>query len=195
MDFLDNLWNQWFPDKKEKRKIQVLEELHRSESYEAAYLSWRTGKEVEDLIKAVERSYYLKKNQIQGEYPIHLFHSAAANGFALTYHPGLSPRTFQFLLDFWRDRMIALGYRLANTDRQIREKEHFVETIEKHYLKPPLTKNSPVAEQRFGNVLLEYVLVDQEPSYLKVMATIYSDRLFTEAQPFDDLLEHLFSIR
>lgn len=195
MAFLDNILNQLFPDREDKRKVQVLEELRRSENYLAAYQSWKESPEAEELVKAVERSYYLKKNQIQGNYAVHLFQSPAANGFALTHHPSLSPRTFQFLLDFWRDRVLALGYRLANTDRQIREKEQFVETIEKHYLKPPLSKNTAQAEQRFGNVLLEYVLVDQQPSYLKVMVTIYSDRLFTEAQPFDDLLEHLFSLK
>lgn len=192
MAFLDNLWDRLFPNDKDKRPVQVMEELRRSTHYKNSYNTWKESSEAKSLLKAVERSYYLKKNHIQGEYALHLFQSASANGFALTHHPSLDPQTFQFLLDFWRDRMLALSYRLANTDRQIREKGNYVETIEKHYLKPPLSRNQAQADQRFGNVLLEYVLIDQQPSYLKVMVTVYSDRLFTEAQPFDELLDHLF---
>lgn len=194
MEFLDNLFGKLFPEKKENRPVQVMELLRRSHKYQMAYATWKESPEAAQILKAIDRSYYLKRNQIQGDYNIHIFQSAAANGFALTYHPALSAQFFQFLLDFWRDRMLAIGYRLANTDRQIREKNSYVEIVEKHYLKPPLTKNKPLAEQRFGNVLLEYMLVDQQPSYIKVMATIYSDRLFTEALSFDDLLEQLFSM-
>lgn len=194
MEFLDNLFGKLFPEKKENRPVQVMELLRRSNKYQLAYATWKESPEARQILKEIDRSYYLKRNQIQGDYTIHLFQSAAANGFAITYHPALSPQFFQFLLDFWRDRMLAIGYRLANTDRQIRDKDTYVETVEKHYLKPPLTKNQAQAEQRFGNVLLEYVLVDQQPSYIKVLATIYSDRLFTEALSFEELLEQLFSM-
>lgn len=192
MGFPENLFKQLFPDRGEKQPMQLTELIRRSSQYQKEYDFWKISGETKALVKEIERSYYLKKNGINGGFTIHLFQSAAANGFALPWHPGLSPQVFPFLLDLWRDRVLATGYRLANTDRQIREIGSGVQTTEKHYLKPPLTKNKPLTEQRYGNVLLEYVLTDQEPEYIKVMATTYSDRLFTEPQPFDDLLDQLF---
>lgn len=194
MGFPENLFNKLFPDRQQNKPVQVMELLRRNVQYRQAFDEWKINEESKVLVKEIERSYYLEKNQIQGKYTIHLFRSPAANGFALTQHPDLSPQVFQFLLDLWRDRILATGYRLANTDRQIRDKGAYVETTEKHYLKPPLTKNQPQAEQRFGNVLLEFVIRDQEPAYIKVLATTYSDRIFTPPKPFDDLLDQLFKL-
>lgn len=193
MAFIDDLFKKLFPGRQANRQFQVMEELRRSQAYQQAYGQWLGSKEAQELIGAVEKSYYLKKNQVAGEYPVHLFESAAANGFALSYHPNIQARQFQFLLDYFRDRVLTLGYRLANTDRQIKEKESYIKTTEKHYLKPPLSKGR-IADQRYGNVLLEYVLIDQQPSYLKLMVTIYTDHLFTEAQAYDELLDYLFSL-
>lgn len=192
MGFPENLFKQLFPNKGENQALQVRELIRRSSQYQKEYDYWKISGETKALVKEIERSYYLKKNGIKGGFTIHLFQSPAANGFALLWEPGFSPQQFTFLLDLWRDRVLATGYRLANTDRQIREKGSMVQTTEKHYLKPPLTKNQPLTEQRFGNVLLEYVLTDRQPEFIKVMATTYSDRLFSQPQPFDDLLDQLF---
>ncbi len=170
-----------------------MELLVRSEDYKKKYRNWMSSGEAVKLIKRVERSYYLKKNRMKGDYEVHLFNSPAANGFALTYHPDISPVEFQFLLDYWRDRTLLLNYRLANTDRQLREKENYIQTTEKHYLKPPLTMGQKKSEQRYGNILLEYVLINHQPNYIKLMVTIYSDHLFTTADPFDELVDYLFS--
>lgn len=194
MAFMESLFDKLFPGKNANRQVQVMEELHRSPAYQEAYGQWSGSPEARGLIAAVEKSYYLKKNHIAGEYPVHLFESAAANGFALSYHPNIQARQFQFLLDYFRDRVLRMGYRLANTDRKIKEKESYISTTEKHYLKPPISKDRKIADQRYGNILLEYVLIDQQPSYLKLMVTIYSDHLFTEAQAYDELLDYLFSL-
>ena len=193
MAFFDNLIDKLFPGRHQNKPVEVTEPLVRSPAYLEKYQQWKNSSEASQLIKEVERSFYLKKNQIKGDFELHLFNSPAANGFALSYHPDISEQEFQYLLDYWRDRTMELNYRLANTDRQMREKGSYVQTTEKHYLKPPISKNKAKTEQRYGNILLEYVAINQQASYLKLMVTIYSDHLFTKAEPFDELVDHLFS--
>lgn len=194
MAFLDDLIKKLFPERQKSRPVEVQEELRRSESYLQAYSEWKSSGEAEELLRKVKTSYQMKSGGIEGLYPVHLFNSAAANGFALSYHPTISRQEFRFLLDYLRDRVLDLGYRLANTDHQIRDKETYIQTTEKHYLKPPISRaQAKKAEQHYGNILLEYVLIDNQPSYLKLMVTIYTDHLYTEAQPYDELIEQLFT--
>lgn len=193
MALFDDLFNKLFPERQKNRPVEVQEELRRSESYLQAYTEWKNSGQAVELMRKVEKSYEMKKGGIEGLYPIHLFNSAAANGFALSYHPTISRQEFRFLLDYLRDRVLALGYRLANTDHQIRDKETYIQTTEKHYLKPPISRAAAKkSEQRYGNILLEYVLIDNQPSYLKLMVTIYTDHLYSKAQSYDELIEKLF---
>lgn len=193
MAFFDNLIEKLFPGRHQNKLVEVTEQLVRGRAFQEKYQKWKSSEEATQLIKRVEKSFHLKKNQMQGDFELHLFQSPAANGFALTNHQDISPLEFQYLLDYWRDRTLDLNYRLANTDRQLREKENHVQTTEKHYLKPPISRDKAKTVQGYGNILLEYMSINQQPAYLKLMVTIYSDRLFTKAEPFEELIDHLFS--
>lgn len=194
MAFLDDLLKKIFPERKKDRPVEVQEELRRSESYLQAYQEWKSSGQAEDLMRKIKKSLQMKQCGTEGLYPVHLFNSAAANGFAISYHPTISRQEFRFLLDYLRDRVLDMGYRLANTDHQIRDKETYVQATEKHYLKPPLSPaEAKKAEQHYGNILLEYVLIDNQPSYLKLMVTIYTDHLYTKAHSYDELVERLFN--
>ena len=194
MDFLDDLLNQLFPESNQNEPVQVKEELRRNERYLQHYRVWKESSCLADLLKSVEDSYYQKKRQAEGIYHMHLFQSAPANGFALSYHPAIGARAFQFLFDYLRDQALALNYRLQNTDRHIRDRGTYVQTTEKHYLKPNNSPGQALNNQRYGNILLEHVLIDQQPSYLKLLVNVYSDHQFTEALSFEDLLSKLFRV-
>jgi hypothetical protein len=59
---------------------------------------------------------------------------------------------------------------------------------------PEQPNRPPVAiNQQYGNVLLEHVQINRQPSFLKVQVNIYADHLYTEARSFDDLVACLFS--
>ncbi|MFT6053161.1 MAG: hypothetical protein ACJAS3_000119 [Roseivirga sp.] len=47
--------------------------------------------------------------------------------------------------------------------------------------------------QLYGNILIEYVMIVRKPSYIKLMANIYQDRMYSEALAFDELIEKLFT--
>jgi hypothetical protein len=69
-----------------------------------------------------------------------------------------------------------------------------VRVTEKFYLKPPLQApvENELISQLFGNVSIEKISVDNKPSYLKLLVTVYSDRLYQNAKPFDQMMDRLF---
>ena len=89
--------------------------------------------------------------------------------------------------------MLELGYKISVADRKISEKNTCEETVEKWYLKP-LTEDleTGIANQRYGNITVEKIEIDRKPNYIKFLASIYQDRLYTKALTFEELLENLF---
>jgi hypothetical protein len=60
-----------------------------------------------------------------------------------------------------------------------------------HYLKPQPGNDPNIANQRYGNILIEMVQYDDKPQFIKFMANVYQDRLFTQAGQFEDLMHTL----
>jgi hypothetical protein len=193
MALFDDIWEQLFPEQPDRHPVAVKEALVRSAPYLQQYEEWKSSSQSLALISEIEKAYYKKRNQVAGFYQIHLLQSGPANGFALSYHPEIGEQAFKFLFDYWRDRMLNLGYQLKNTDRHTREMPDHVQTTEKHYLKPPVKPKKLPINQQYGNVLLEHVQINRQPSFLKVQVNIYADHLYTEAHSFDDLVAYLFS--
>lgn len=197
MSYFDKLVNKLF-SKKPKGVAAVHEVLKRSRAEQESYQDWKGSNEQEALLQEIAKAYYYKKTNITSELEVHLFNTAYANGFAITYHPKIQPRVFQHLSEYFRDKVLEMGYRVVNADRRIIDRDHYVETIEKYYLKPPLSAADLSQEviqvnQLFGNIAIEHVLIDGKPSFLKVLASIYSDRQFREAQSYDDFVTGLFA--
>jgi hypothetical protein len=69
-----------------------------------------------------------------------------------------------------------------------------VKVTQKFYFKPPIklpTQNELIS-QLYGNIVIEKVSLNNQPNYLKFLATFYSDRLYQDPNPFDQLLDRLF---
>jgi hypothetical protein len=43
-------------------------------------------------------------------------------------------------------------------------------------------------EQKFGNIHVEFLTINDKPDYIKLMANVYSDRNYREAESFENLL-------
>lgn len=191
MTFFDNLYKKLFAQKSSHNPKIYSDVIERNSKYRFQYDEWKESSKPSELIALYSRSYYLKQTGIQNDPEVHLFTSQAANGFALTYSPLLSREEFQYLFDWLADKVKLLGYRLVNSDVQITEKPEFMETKEKHYLKPPLGSFDSATDQFYGNILVEYVMVNDEPGYIKLLANTYSDRLYLEPRPHSELINYL----
>jgi len=131
---------------------------------------------------------------VKTELKFHILSTPYANGFALTYHPSIGIQAFNCFFDYLKDQVKNIAYQLNNSSRKIYDKPSYVETKEKYYLKPPLKaiEDNELFDQLYGNISIEYILIDEKPSYIKLVASIYSDRLYTKALPFEDLAKKLF---
>ena len=87
-----------------------------------------------------------------------------------------------------------MGYRRVSLDRKIEEVHDLVRVTEKYYFKPPLSAADldNKIDQLFGNISLEKIYLNNKPNFLKVLVTVYADRLYLKAAPFDRFMDQLF---
>ena len=197
MSFFDKISHKLFPKDKPPQYADVHEILKRPERDQQAYEVWKNQPECEALIKEVAQAYYYKKTNISSPLDVHLLNTVYANGFAVSYAPHLTAKEFQHLFDYFKEQVTTMDYRVVNADRRIKDKVMYVETTERYYLKPPLHKGDIAhgsINQLYGNVAVEYALINDRPSYIKVQASVYSDRLYQDALHFDDFAEKLFAV-
>lgn len=156
--------------------------------------NWLQSEEARDLIGLISKNYYFKTSGIQSHPEIHILNSPYANGFAVSFENPLTSKTFSQLFFAFGLRMLDLGYHRVSLDRKMEEVNEQVKTTEKQYFKPPLSSAdfSRKIDQLYGNVSIEKVSIDDKPSFLKVLVTVYSDHLYQKAQPFDEFIEALF---
>lgn len=200
MSYFDKLVGKLFPDKHSSGAAEVHEILKRNERDQKQYQQWKNTAEQEILMRELAQSYYYKKTDIRSDIEIHLFNTAYANGFAVTYHPKISAKSFQHLFEYFKDKVLDMQYRLVTADRRILDREQYIETIEKYYLKPPLNAQGTstpkeVIDQQYGNIVIEHILIDNRPSYIKLLASIYSDSLYNEALSYDEFMSRLFDAK
>ncbi|XOV91443.1 MAG: hypothetical protein ACFHWX_14640 [Bacteroidota bacterium] len=191
MSYFDQVYQQLFDKKSEKSEVLIYEVIERNKRYKADYLHWVKSDDFKKLSLDIFSSLELKKDAIDKTPMVHLLNSRNANGFAISYHKEIRKTDFQYFFDWLSDRTQTLDYQLKNSDVTVTKKNEIVETREKHYLKPRV-KNEEVLDQQYGNILIEHILINDVPSYIKYTANSYSDRKYQEVQNFDKLAEYLF---
>lgn len=192
MSFFDDVVGKLF-GKQPSKAAYIHEVLERSEKDLAGYENWLKSELRREVLQEIERAYYLKKQGILSQIDVHLLESKYANGFAISYSDLVGKENFQNVFDYLKEQVLKHGYKIAQADRRILDKDSHEETIEKWYLKPISEElESKIVNQRYGNVLIEKIEVDRKPSYIKFMANVYQDRQYTIAEPFQDLLDKVF---
>ncbi|RAI91966.1 hypothetical protein [Algoriphagus yeomjeoni] len=192
-NFLDDLFNKVF-NSSEKAPVNHKENIVQKGEDVAKVRDWMNSTEGRELFGRVSKSYYFKTIQIEERPQTHILDSKYARGFAITYDDPLDEQTFSLLFLAFAQRVLALGYRQVSFDRKMEEVNDQVKVTEKFYFKPPLkilAKNELIS-QLYGNISIEKINVNNQPNYLKVLVTFYSDRLYLDPEPFDQFLDHLF---
>ena len=192
MSFFEEVMARVFGKQLSKTAL-IHEVLTRSEKEVASFHLWENSEDRKDLIHEVQHAYYMKRQGISSSLEVHLLESKYSNGFAISYHSQIGVENFKHLFDFLKLKVLENKYKLAQGDRRVIPRDRYVESIEKWYLKPETEGESDgTFNQRFGNVLIEKVEIDGNPSYIKFMANLYQDRQYTEAKPFQGLLDIVF---
>jgi len=157
---------------------------------------WAQNQDGKEILELIYKNYHFKKTQISDTPQVHIFESPYANGFAISYDEPFDNKSFSKLFLAFSQRVLALGYRQVSLDRKFEEINDQVKLTEKFYFKPPLQAPimGEIISQLFGNVTLEKVSIDNNPSYIKFLVTVYSDRLYQDPKPFDQLMDLLFDV-
>lgn len=194
MSFFDDVFKKLFPEKKVHTKELIHETLERSTSEINSFDLWVKSEESKLMLNEVYNSYQLKRKGITAQLDVHLLETPYSNGFAISFNNEKTKEEFRNLFDLFKEKMLNLDYKLSQKDRRIIDRDTYEEVIEKWYLKPqgePFGKNK--FNQLYGNVLIEYVMIDRKPSYIRFMANIYQDRMYSKPLAFDELIEKLFA--
>lgn len=117
----------------------------------------------------------------------------STKGFAIHFFmTRYSQRDVQHYFDFLKEKVLDQGYRVQVSDRRTYNRPDWVETVERHYLKPRQAKlTDSKLRQAFGNVTIEYVSRDEASYQLRFKATIYNDHQFEEAKGFRELMQRI----
>lgn len=190
--FIDDIFGKLFP--KKNQPLHVKENFSQTEMEEEHVENWIKSEEGKSFLNLIKKNYHFKTSGMNSHPEIHILNSKYANGFAISYESPFTQETFSKLFFAFGLRMLDLGYHRVSLDRKIEELSENVRSIEKQYFKPPLSNVdfSEKIDQLYGNVSIEKVSIDGKPSFLKILASVYSDHLYKDAAPFDEFIEKLF---
>ncbi len=172
----------------------VHEIIKRSVSFEADYARWKDGPLHRRLLNWIAEQYTANQNDQQAIDPsIDFLHTPSTKGIAIHFADlGYSNAEARFLLDYFKEQIRAQDYRTQVSDTRTYSKNTWVETVERHYLKPrPQYDEAGKINQLFGNITVLLTFRDEQVYNLKLSATAYQDRLFNGEQQFSELMRKL----
>lgn len=140
--------------------------------------------------------HYQKAGLPNPQFRVQLLREDGRQGALFFYDPSIGPGNFRHLLDFIRDRVLALGYNLATSDQRSLQHPTYTETTYKHFLKPQPRDCTETGRcnQRFGNIMVDLVSINGQPGFLRLFSNPYDNDIFTPAQTFDEMLEAIFDM-
>lgn len=191
MAFFNEIYDKLFGSEEKQEPVFVHKLLKRSSIYTEHYQDWKLSDRLNELLNMISTSLQLKARGIDQDPSTHILQFSGSNAFAVSQSPTFLNQELQFLTDWFSEHVQEnLPYRKTNADIMIRERNGQVETIEKYYLKPKVGDEIPV-DQQFGNILIENFVIGTKPSYLKVTANYYTDRMYKPHLSFQELTDFL----
>lgn len=94
--------------------------------------------------------------------------------------------------DLLKEKVLATNYRPSLSDSRTYNRPNWVETVQKHYLKPRTNfEQGKTINQQYGNITIELLLRDDKVYNLRFRATSYNDRQYAPAKDFKELMQQL----
>ncbi len=174
----------------------IHEMISRTEAEKKDYRHWKetlVRRRLQDWLSDQYALYRVTPDDI--DEAIDFLDTPSSKGFVIYLHlTQYSLRDSIFFLDFLKDRVLKINYKVQISDTRTYSNGEQIETVQRHYLKPrPNFETEGRLKQQFGNVTIELLLRDEKPYNLKFRATSYRDSLFEDPQDFKDLIIQLVS--
>ena len=188
MSFFDDITRKLFPANK---KIGIHEVLTRDQKFMKQYMELTREEAGKQRKKDLLKSWEFKLKELDPPLDMMTYISEYANGFTLYPDTSADSKSLALLMEYLKEKLLEASYRLVHLSRKIDEKNEVIETLEKYYLKPPLSNRVPI-NQMYGNVEIEVLKHNHEEKRLKFLASVYSDRKYTKPWEINNLMHFLF---
>jgi len=171
------------------------EMLIRPQSFRLQYQKWLRQGRHKEFLKNLYTSFTLNKLGVDGEIPLHYFSDLQRKHLLLHYMDSMGRDLLPFLLDYFKDSSVKLGYQVYLSDRKVVEHLGYIEKVEKHVLKPVVAPFPPAGrrEQLYGIIAIQIRYVDERPLFLELSAEEIKSSKFHPAFSFDEYIEILLA--
>lgn len=196
-----NLWNyikELFTEAEQSSPSQpvVHEMIERTTEEKEDYAQWKEGlvrRRLMDWLRDQYAIFQVLPDDI--DEALDFLDTPSSKGFVIHfYKTNYSKREVVHFFDFLKEKVLTLNYRTQISDSRTYNKPDWVETTERHYLKPrPNFQVGKKLKQGFGNVMIEVEARDEKVRNLRFRATVYKDHQFEEADDFKDLMRELLT--
>lgn len=194
MSYFDYIYSRLFGKTGSSSRILVNEIIQRSQSFLDRFQAWKNSDSCAEFLNDLWQSYFWQRKGVDKDPHILLMESTYSNGFAISYEDKFGKNNFRYLFDYLADQVKLLDYRLVMSRHTMQEKGDVVEMKEMHYLKPKPSFIEPI-DQKYGNVQIEYIEENDQPTRIKLIANSYPDRKYKQADSFENLAEYIFSFK
>lgn len=195
MSFFDEIIQKVFAHQKSDKPLEMLESVKRSIKEEIQYNKWIQSNEARSALVKISESIELKRLGGKDVKPqVILSESNYANALSIIFNNRDDEAISRLLMDYFKEVILSINYRLQVSERKIKENQNSVQVKEMYFLKPEIKVDdfdNPPIKQLYGNIILERVLLNNQPQYLKIQANVYNDRFYQNALPFNDLLNFI----
>lgn len=180
-------------------KPYIQEPLEREEEEVESYDLWKRTLAKRRVLDWLNMQYanFVMSGEAELDKTIDFLNTPSAKGFVIHFDEQLHNRKdFIHLFDYLQERVLEMNYKKYMSDtrtyNKTRNDNTWVETIQRHYLKPRFkVLEDNTFDQRFGNIKIELLLRNDKIRNLQFSATRYSDRNYTEGNTFNDLMREL----
>ena len=167
----------------------VHELIERTDEELAGYERWKTTAAPRRLLGWLGNQYARHEDGLSTDGTIGFLDVQGSRGFVIYFREmNYGREEITFFSHYLKERVLTLNYRSDISDRRIFPRKDWVETRERHYLKPKVDYDDAVMDQVFGNIMIEFELRNDEPHNLRLRATKYNDALYKAEGSFGGLI-------
>lgn len=172
------------------------ESIVRSEAHQNSYELWKRTRAKDKMLDYINQQYansIIEPDAL--DTGIDILNTPSSKGFVLHFSEMRdNENDFLFLFDYLKERVLELKYTSYMSDERTYNRTNWVETVQRHYLKPSLKLlhleqiNERPLHQLYGNILIELLYRNDALYNLKFRANSYNDHKFEVAAKFSDLI-------
>jgi hypothetical protein len=195
MSFFDDIVEKIFTPDVPDKPMEMVESIRRSAKEEIQFNKWSQSNEARSVLVKISEAIAKKRNGKASLKPnVIISESNYANALTIIFSNKDDELLSRLLFDYFKEVILSIEYNQQIAERRIKENGAHVQTKEIYYLKPHIKADdfeNPPIKQLYGNIILERVLLNNQPQYIKVQANIHNDRFYLPAKDFNELLSFI----